>query len=367
MRYNPALDGVRAAAVVFVMAFHISHPIFQGGKVGVDMFFVLSGYLITSILLNELRETGSISLTDFYTRRALRLLPALGVLAAFQIVRSMFSSDGTEIREATLIGTAYLENWNAIYHFGPDGVMGHTWSLATEEQFYLLWPLLLPLVVKKRPLMWLSGAFFAMMIARVLFWEGGRSLTALSYSPFLRPVGLLIGCILAVLPIERWRLPKIALPTLLLPLVAILFSADKGATTLISSLATGGLIVYFQGARATDSVFAASPVRYIGRISYGLYLYHYPAFILTEKWKAYIPPPFYEIGLIVLIFIVATLSYELIEKPILGVRGRFKRDSATSAVRWLRSSEQFPRFDKCHSTGFEGCGNFMRRPRRVAG
>lgn len=322
MKYNPALDGVRAMAVLFVVFFHISHPIFRGGKVGVDIFFVLSGYLITSILLNELRQTGGISLADFYMKRALRLLPALGVLAVFQIIRSLFSSDGAEIRESTLIGFAYVENWNAIYHFGPDGVMGHTWSLATEEQFYLLWPLLLPLVVWRRPLFWLGGGFFAMMAARVWFLEAGHSTSLLSYSPFLRPIGLLIGCMVAVLPIERWRPPSTALPVLLLPLVAILFSPDKGAFTLISSLATGGLIIYFQGARATDSVFAASPVRYIGRISYGLYLYHYPAFILTEKWKSNIPSPLYEIGLILLIVTAAALSYEFVEKPILRLKDR---------------------------------------------
>jgi Acyltransferase family len=94
VRYNPALDGLRAVAVIFVVAFHISHPIFPGGKVGVDIFFVLSGYLITSILLKESSETGGISLANFYTRRALRLLPALGVLVVFQIIRSAFSEEG---------------------------------------------------------------------------------------------------------------------------------------------------------------------------------------------------------------------------------------------------------------------------------
>jgi hypothetical protein len=114
VRYNPALDGLRAVAVIFVVAFHISHPIFPGGKVGVDIFFVLSGYLITSILLKESSETGGISLANFYTRRALRLLPALGVLVVFQIIRSAFSEEGNEIREATLVGAAYLENWNLL-------------------------------------------------------------------------------------------------------------------------------------------------------------------------------------------------------------------------------------------------------------
>jgi peptidoglycan/LPS O-acetylase OafA/YrhL len=167
-----------------------------------------------------------------------------------------------------------------------------------------------------------------MMAARVLFWEGGHSGLLLSYSPFLRPIGLLIGCTVAFFPIERWSLPAIAMPALLLLLVATLFFADRGASTIVSSLAAGGLIIYFQGPRQTESVFASSPVRYIGKISYGLYLYHYPAFVLTESWKSHIPSPLYEIGFISLIFILAALTYEFVEKPFLRFKDRFERRTA---------------------------------------
>jgi peptidoglycan/LPS O-acetylase OafA/YrhL len=324
VRHNPALDGLRAMAVIFVIFFHVNRPLFRDGKIGVDIFFVLSGYLITSILLNELRRSDGISLTNFYARRALRLLPALGVLAIFQLIRSMFSDNGGEIREATLIGVAYLENWNAVYKFGPADLMGHTWSLATEEQFYFIWPLILPLLVKNRPLVWLSAGFSAMMIARFVFWKEGYSVAALSCSPFLRPLGLLVGCTLAFLPIQNWRLPDVALSVLLLPLLAIVFCADRGASTLVTSLATAGLIIYLQGTRATNSTFAASQLRYIGRISYGLYLYHLPIFMLTEKWKTHVPAPLYEASLIALIFATAALSYEFIEKPVLSFKDEFQ-------------------------------------------
>jgi hypothetical protein len=119
--------------------------------------------------------------------------------------RAIFSDNGSEIREATLIGVAYLENLNVVHQFGPTDVMGHTWSLATEEQFYFLWPLILPLVLKKRPLVWLCAGIVAMMIARFVFW---REDIALSHSPFLRPIGLLVGCALAFLPIQNRRLPR---------------------------------------------------------------------------------------------------------------------------------------------------------------
>jgi peptidoglycan/LPS O-acetylase OafA/YrhL len=143
VRYNPALDGLRAVAVTLVIATHSYHASMPGGWVGVDVFFVLSGYLITSILLRELRQTGGISMSNFYVRRLLRLTPALAVLVMFQLVRTAFSHNASEIREATLIGALYLENWNNVFQFGPHDVMGHTWSLAVEEQFYWLWPLTL--------------------------------------------------------------------------------------------------------------------------------------------------------------------------------------------------------------------------------
>lgn len=107
MRYNPALDGVRAIAIAFVLAAHAYRPAMPGGWIGVDVFFVLSGYLITSILLDELRRTDRVSLGNFYMRRFLRLTPPLVVLALFQFARSAFSQNGSEIREATLVGVAY--------------------------------------------------------------------------------------------------------------------------------------------------------------------------------------------------------------------------------------------------------------------
>lgn len=124
MRYNPALDGLRAFAIILVILTHSYRQAFPGGWIGVDVFFVLSGYLITSILTKEIRETGRISWGNFYARRVLQLTPALAVLAIFQFTRAAFSSNGSEIREATLIGVAYIENWNNVTQFGPFDVMG---------------------------------------------------------------------------------------------------------------------------------------------------------------------------------------------------------------------------------------------------
>lgn len=318
MRYNPALDGLRAVAILLVLACHTE--LMPGGWIGVDVFFVLSGYLITSILLAELRQTGDISLANFYWRRCLRLMPALGVLVIFQLVRAMFNQNGAEIRDATLIGALYVENWNNVFHFGPFGLMGHTWSLATEEQFYILWPLLLPFVFRRWPLAWLGAALVAMMAGHT-FW---RADSTAQYSLFIRPVGLVIGCALAFLPAGRLRMPAyVTQPLLLGGIVAVGAYADRFylLAPLATSLLTAGLIVRLQSpVAATASFLSSEPIRYIGKISYGLYLYHWPIFMLGEKWKPHNSHHLYAAGLIVLIFVVASLSYEFVEKPFLRLK-----------------------------------------------
>jgi peptidoglycan/LPS O-acetylase OafA/YrhL len=119
LRYNPSLDGLRAVAILLVLIAHSFIKIFPGGWVGVDVFFVLSGYLITSILSRELAQTGRIDWRNFYWRRFLRLTPALAILVAFQLAHAALSPHGTEILEATLFAVLYLQNWNMAFGFGP--------------------------------------------------------------------------------------------------------------------------------------------------------------------------------------------------------------------------------------------------------
>ena len=327
MRYNPALDGLRAVAIVLVILFHSDQAIFPGGWIGVDIFFVLSGYLITSILASELKETGTVSLTNFYVRRALRLTPALLLLALFQFARSGFSPNGSEIRTATLISMAYLENWNMVFDFRPSPTMGHTWSLATEEQFYLLWPFALLLVIKRRPLVWIALAIVAMMADRFAFRGHLRHLI---FALDARPIGLLVGCALALLPVRLWSRVPAALPFVamaaLLAIAIGLAGADRFllAGPPVGSLATAAIIVSAQPGSTITALLSLRPAVYIGKISYGLYLYSSPIFILGEQWAVDAPYHLYEIGLIALIFATAALSYEFVEKPILRLKGRFR-------------------------------------------
>lgn len=316
MRYNPSLDGLRAVAILLVLMCHTARFVLPGGWVGVDVFFVLSGYLITSILLRELRETGRVDLGAFYVRRACRLLPALALLCAFQLVRSWFSPNGQEIREATLVGALYLENWNNVYQWWPFDFMGHTWSLAVEEQFYLLWPLLLPLVFG-RGLRWLCACACALAVARVVCWHMGYAEATLDFS-MLRPVGLLVGCALAF---GKWRAPAWAgtLALCVVGAVAVALSRSQAVfavAPIAVSLATAVVVV------ASPGWLAFAPLRYLGKISYGLYLYHWPLFLLGEQWKPAGAGHLWAIGLVAMIVVLAALSYEFVEKPILRLRGR---------------------------------------------
>jgi peptidoglycan/LPS O-acetylase OafA/YrhL len=320
MRYNPALDGLRAVAVLIVLAHH--SWLLPGGWIGVDVFFVLSGYLITSILAHELHQTGSVSFGRFYLRRALRLTPPLAVICLVQFARAPFTAHAGEIREATIVGGLYLENWTNVFHFGDPGVMGHTWSLAVEEQFYWLWPVALVLIVRRRPILWLSGALAVMLIARAVGWVEGAGDGVLQYT-FLRPCGLFIGCLLALAP--KVEGPRFAVPVMLaaILLLAVVGREQQGAVLLFGPLAASvmaaGTIACLHGGGLSVAALSWGPLRYVGRISYGLYLYSMPIFILAKSEKL---PHVPTIVLIPVVFVVAGLSYEFVEKPCLRLKSR---------------------------------------------
>src|SRR5580692_3677136 len=151
-RYLPGLDGLRALAVLAVVAYHLGLSWVPGGLLGVGVFFTLSGYLITDLLLGQHAQTGSLQLTDFWLRRARRLLPALFVMLAVVVtwVALLHRSQLAGLRGAVAAAATYVSNWYLIgehtsyfARFGPPSPLGHLWSLAVEEQFYLVWPWLL--------------------------------------------------------------------------------------------------------------------------------------------------------------------------------------------------------------------------------
>ena len=144
------LDGLRGIAIVLVFCVHFYAPVFSGGSSGVDLFFVLSGFLITKLMLDEEQRHRAVSKADFYLRRAFRILPALLVLMAGCLVLSftVLSDVGWVLRREVLLSTFSMGNlWPLFYGFTERTALGHTWSLAIEEQFYLVWPLILGAVL----------------------------------------------------------------------------------------------------------------------------------------------------------------------------------------------------------------------------
>src|SRR5437870_3191319 len=220
LNYVPALDGLRAVAVIAVLLYHGAVHSFGGGFLGVDVFFVISGYLITCLLLGEWRSTGRVQLRRFWLRRARRLLPALLlVLAAVALFTLAFLPDEvSKLQGQTFAALGYGENWYLIFHhqsyfesFGRPPLLQHLWSLAVEEQFYLLWPLLLTAGLRR----WgkrrtfkavvIGGAVSTLLMA--VLYRPGSDPSRVYYGTDTRAVALLVGAALAFVW-APWRLRR---------------------------------------------------------------------------------------------------------------------------------------------------------------
>src|SRR6201999_2747744 len=218
--YMPGIDAMRALAVLAVFGYHAGLGWLPGGFLGVDVFFVISGFLITSLLLQEFRGNGKIELTRFWLRRARRLLPAVGVLIAVAMIVSAIAEPAKidEIRGDALSSLFYFANWHFIYEhtsyfeqFGRPSLFTHLWSLSVEEQFYLFWPLVfaagMKLFGRGRLLLGvLAGALASVALAWVLFHPRSDA-SRVYYGPDTPAVGLLLGVGLALVwsPIELRR------------------------------------------------------------------------------------------------------------------------------------------------------------------
>jgi peptidoglycan/LPS O-acetylase OafA/YrhL len=326
----PALDGLRGIAILMVLALHANQ--IPGGALGVDLFFVLSGFLITALLLGEWTENGAISLRRFYVRRARRLLPALVVmLAGFVALSSVLEKpdvpgwNGRDALEAAGLSLAYSVNIVQAFDSRLDAQGGqHLWSLAQEEQFYALWPtaLLLLLLVRCRPGALIAG--LAVVFASLWAWRiglivGDASYERVWFGPDTHADGLIVGAICGVLfsygLVAQLRTALVWAAIAVATVVTAISAWDTDALYTyrlpLFCLASGVIVL----AAATNhphlrrAPLAMWPLGAVGRISYGLYLWHYPLF-LAFGWK---------IGMPVAIT-VAGLSYHYVEKPFLRSR-----------------------------------------------
>jgi peptidoglycan/LPS O-acetylase OafA/YrhL len=341
--YAPGLDGLRAVAVVAVIVFHAGAPWLPGGFLGVDVFFVISGFLITSLLLSQHRSNGHIGFGGFWSRRARRLLPALLVLLAVMAIWARTSwPDPVQLHAFpgdAFASLAYVANWhfaaqgtNYFTQFSAPSPLQHVWSLAIEEQFYLVWPLLLAtfLAVRslgRRGLLAVALAGAGVSIALMALWYSPTNPSAVYFQTDTHAFGLLFGAAAALLvagPLgERVRRAcSVVSPLALGGLVACLVLLDgrqaiayQGGIAL-AALLTVPVVVAAARPGLVSTLLGRRPLVQIGVISYGLYLWHWPIWtILTDArlGVGWVEGTVIRAGLL----LVTTLaSYWLVERPI---------------------------------------------------
>jgi|HubBroStandDraft_1064217.scaffolds.fasta_scaffold05952_3 peptidoglycan/LPS O-acetylase OafA/YrhL len=345
----PGLDGLRALAVLAVIAYHEQFGWAQGGLLGVGVFFTLSGYLITDLLLDEWANEGRLSLLNFWARRARRLLPALFVMltAVTAWVTIADRSRLASLRGAVAAAVAYVSNWYLIVkndsyfaRFAPPQPLDHLWSLAVEEQFYVLWPwlLLLGLLCLRRisrpAVAWLAIPTLALAaasaVAMLLLYHPGLDPTRVYEGTDTRACGLLVGAALAMIWPSRGRAaairhvwPADAAAAAGLVVVGLMIwrvgqyspLVYRGGLVLLS-LATAGIVA---GAAVpgslTGRVLGWPPLRWVGVRSYGIYLWHYPVIVLTSPANSGedLPRAALQITGSVLL---AALSWRFVEEPV---------------------------------------------------
>jgi peptidoglycan/LPS O-acetylase OafA/YrhL len=357
----PALDGVRGIAVLLVVAYHLGLPhSSRGGAIGVTMFFSLSGFLITSLLLREADQRGSIDLPSFSMRRVLRLVPALTVLCAGVLVWTIASDPVDRTRAAVPWVVLYAGNWERVIHgMGSLGALEHAWSLGVEEQFYLLWPLcVLGLGVIARPASRAAGVLVGSLIGAVLslawrvhLWNPDdpfHSVGRLYNGTDAVADQLLLGCALAAaLHLLRGRAGgrvgvRRAAGAVGLPAVAYLVwiaafrpggtSVDNtrlyltyGASTF--ALASALLVASAVLAPTTplSRLLATRPLVAIGQRSYGIYLWHYPLIVAIGSDLPDLDRNAQRLLVVGATALVTMASYRFVEQPALRWKRRFER------------------------------------------
>lgn len=357
-RYITGLDGIRAIAVIMVLAYHLKLALFKSGFLGVTVFFVLSGYLITGILISEVEEEGTIDLKNFWLRRIRRLVPAVMSMAVViifvsAVVNRIIFTKGCKDFLASVLG---FNNWwqifNKVSYFEAAGVPSpftHCWSLAIETQFYLIYPLILLGIYKlvksreegraKRGLLFAGVTLMLALISVILMivlFDPQQDASRVYYGTDTRAFSLLFGALLAIL----WDYRMV--PRRLSASVNMVLGSVSFAVLLVMTIAINGssnfwyrggqfvgtiltvLVIYtVLGRKTWLSRFLSNPVlKWIGDRSYSIYLWHYPIILLISKgikaswWITLIE--------IVLSVVLAELSYRFIETPIRhGIIGEY--------------------------------------------
>ena len=333
--HRPPLDGLRGVAVLYVLIGHGPFPWFGAGP-GVVMFFTLSGFLITALLLEERRSMGRVSLPRFYARRALRLLPALAVCLAFVAVVVW-------VRGENFNGVTFAALYVANLAFAVGRTLpylSHTWSLSLEEQFYVAWPLTLLVLARSRrrwPAVAVAAGGAVVCAGLRILMDGDAFYymaqpVRLGYAVLHRADALLVGCLLALVLGPVLRLPRRVIAAAgVVGVVVVALAVSQPRSDLYQRgwftavpYATAAVMVWLLVARSWLSVALAwAPLRYVGRISYGLYLWHFPIFKLLDPTLSRLPDLLHLVIASAVSLVVAAFSFRFVEQPFLRLKGRF--------------------------------------------
>jgi len=336
LNYRPDIDGLRAVAVLAVVLHHLSASLVPGGYVGVDVFFVISGYLITGIISREMQE-GCFTFARFYERRAKRIFPALFSVLTATLLAGYFlllpSDYASTLRAAmgTLLFASNMVFWRDMaegYFAATDNGLNpllHTWSLAVEEQFYVFFPILLLLCFRyfRRHMALILTICALVSLAGAILWIQSKSVAVFFLLPF-RAWELLVGALLAinVVPaIKSLVVREILTGMGLLAILIACFAYDTktispGLTALVPVLGTAAVIYAgINGPSLVGRLLEWKPIVYIGLISYSLYLWHWPLIVLTRYAIGLESHTQYISELLFVSLVMASLSYHLIEAP----------------------------------------------------
>ncbi len=347
--YMPGIDALRAIAVLAVFFYHAGVGWMPGGFLGVDVFFVISGYLITSLLLSEYRRGGHIKLGKFWLRRAQRLLPAVGVfIAATMIGAAVVEPDQiNELRGDALASLLYFANWHFIFahqsyfeQFQTPSLFRHLWSLSVEEQFYLFWPLIfaagMSLFGRKRLIVGvIAGALGSVALAWVLF-QPGADASRVYYGTDTHAVGLLAGVALALAwspwglrrgSPGRWSGPLLdAAGVIALGYIVLSFlhvhdydpSLYHGGYLVLAIFTSILIAVLAHPAARFGNLIARPPMVWLGLRSYSFYLWHWPVLVLTPVIGIALPKGVQIPLQLAVVLALADLSYRFVELPFRG-------------------------------------------------
>ncbi|WP_253872205.1 acyltransferase family protein [Promicromonospora umidemergens] len=347
-RFLPEVQALRAVAVALVVIYHLEPNMLPGGFIGVDVFFVISGFLITGHMLREVEQTGKLSLTRFWAGRARRILPAsLVVIAATAVLATAVVpvTEWANLQRQALASVFYVQNWvlaaDAVDYLAADNVatpFQHFWSLAVEEQFYLLWPIVVvgaALAVRRargdrtRALRRVVLVLFGLIVAASFVWsvrEVSAGDPAAYFATTTRLWELGVGGLLAVVlrHTDRFALARSALALAGLATITVgsfLLTAASpfpGVAALVPVLGAVAIIAAGRtvGAGSLTWLVDRSWVQWLGNVSYSLYLWHFPIIACFEVWADRSPRPLESLGLLALSLLLAQLSYVWVERPV---------------------------------------------------